>query len=280
MPRKIVIIGAHAAAVDAASAARKADRKAEITLLTTEKYAGYSRCGIPFVIGGHIQKFTDLVVYPSTYYQIMKLNLRRETKVTNIDTKARVVEMIDNAGKTETLEYDNLIITTGANPFIPPIKGRELQGIFSIRTIEDGEKVLRAIHQGAKTAVVIGAGLIGLEVAVGLAEAGIKTTIVEMLPQIIPTMLDTDMARDVQEMLETKGMNILLEKRVEEFIGTDHVEGIIASGEKIKADLVAMSTHGRSGISRWAFGSITDKVLRGGNKPVLMVRAQIESEQK
>jgi len=238
MPRRIVVVGAHAAAVDAASAARKADRKAEITLLTAEKYAGYSRCGIPFVIGGHIRKFTDLIVYPSTYYQIMKLNLRRETKVTNIDTKANVVETIDNAGKTETLEYDNLIITTGANPFVPPIKGRELQGIFTIRTIDDGEKVLQAIHQGAKTAVVIGAGLIGLEVAVGLAEAGIKTTIVEMLPQIIPTMLDTDMARDVQEMLETKGMNILLEKRVEEFIGTDHVEGIIASGEKIKADLV------------------------------------------
>ena len=71
MPRRIVIIGAHAAAVDAASAARKKDRTAEITLLTTEKHAGYSRCGIPFVIGGHIPKFTDLIVFPSSYYQMM-----------------------------------------------------------------------------------------------------------------------------------------------------------------------------------------------------------------
>ncbi len=236
--RRIIIIGAHAAAVDAASAARKTDRTAEITLLTTEKHAGYSRCGIPFVIGGHIPRFTDLIVYPYSYYQMMKLNLRRETRATNIDTKAKTIETEDKTGKTETLEYDNLIIATGANPFVPPISGREKQGIITIRDLDDGEKVLQAIRQGAKTAIVIGAGLIGLEVAVGLAEAGLKTTIVEMLPQIIPTMLDVDMARDVQKMLEAKGMSILLDKRVEEFIGTDHVEGIIAGGDQIKADIV------------------------------------------
>ena len=237
MPRRIVIIGAHAAAVDAASAARKTDRTAEITLLTTEKHAGYSRCGIPFVIGGHIPNFADLVVYPSSYYRMMKLDLRTETTATNVDVKAKTVEIQDKTGKTETLTYDSLIIATGANAFIPPIKGREKQGLITVRTIEDGEKIDQAIKEGAKTAVVMGAGLIGLEVAIGLHERGIKTTVVEMLPQIMPVMLDTDMAKGVQEMLEQKGINIMVGKAVEEFLGTDRVTAITAGGEQINADL-------------------------------------------
>jgi len=237
MPRKILIIGAHAAGVDAAAAARKTDRTAEITLLTTEKYAGYSRCGIPFVIGGHIPKFSDLIVYPTAFYQMMKLDLRRETTATNIDTKNKTVETVDKTGKTETLPYDSLIIATGANAFIPPIKGREKQGIITVRTLEDGEKVDQAIKEGAKTAVVMGAGLIGLEMAIALTERGVKTTVVEMLPQIMPTMLDADMAKGVQEMLEQKGIRIITGKGVEEFLGTDKVTGVVAGGEQIMADI-------------------------------------------
>ncbi len=237
MPRRIVIIGAHAAAVDAASAARKKDRTAEITLLTTEKHAGYSRCGLPFVIGGHIPRFSDLIVYPAAYYQMMKLDLRTETKVTNVDTKAKTVETVDKAGKTETLPYDNLIFATGANAFIPPIKGREKQGLMPVRTIEDGEIIDQAIKNGAKTAVVMGAGLIGIEVAIGLTERGVKTTVVEMLPQILPLMLDADMAKGVQEMLEAKGIKMMLGKGVEEFLGADKVTGISAGEEQINADL-------------------------------------------
>ena len=237
MPRKIVLIGAHAAAVDAASAARKTDRTAEITLLTAEKHAGYSRCGIPFVVGGHIPKFTDLIVYPSSYYQMMKLDLRRETTATGIDPKTKTVETQDKTGKSETLSYDSLIIATGANSFIPPIKGKEKPGILTVRTIEDGEKINQAIEKGAKSAIVMGAGLIGLEVAIGLTERGLKTTVVEMLPQIMPVMLDADMAKGVQEMLESKGITILTGKGVEEFTGTDKVDGVVAAGQQIKADV-------------------------------------------
>lgn len=237
MPRKILIIGAHAAGVDAAAAARKTDRTAEITLLTTEKYAGYSRCGIPFVIGGHIPKFSDLIVYPTAFYQMMKLDLRRETTATNIDTKNKTVETVDKTGKTETLSFDSLILATGANAFIPPIKGREKQGIITIRTLEDGEKVDQAIRQGAKSAVVMGAGLIGLEMAIALTERGVKTTVVEMLPQIMPTMLDADMAKGVQEMLEQRGIRIITGKGVEEFLGADKVTGVVAGGEQIMADI-------------------------------------------
>lgn len=237
MPRRIVIIGAHAAAVDAASAARKTDRTAEITLLTTEKYAGYSRCGLPFVLGGHIQRLEDLIVFPPTFYKMMKLNLLFETTATNIDTEAKKVEIQDKTGKQETLPYDSLIIATGANPFIPPIKGREKKGIMTVRTIEDGKRIDQAVKKGAKTAVVIGAGLIGLEVAIALHERGLKTTVVELIPQILPAMLDQDMAKIVQEMLKQKGINIMVGKGVEEFLGTDKVTGISAAGEQISADL-------------------------------------------
>jgi len=237
MPRRIVIIGAHAAAVDAAAVARKTDRTAEITLLTTEKYAGYSRCGIPFVLGGHIPRFKDLIVFPPTFYKMMKLNLLLETTATSIDTEAKKVEIQDKTGKQETLPYDSLIIATGANSFIPPIKGREKQGIMAVRTIEDGEKIDQAIKNGAKTTVVMGAGLIGLEVAIALHERGLKTTVVELIPQVLPAMLDRDMAKIVQGMLQQKGINIMVGKGVGEFLGPDKVTAISAAGEQISADL-------------------------------------------
>jgi len=237
MPKRIVVIGAHAAGVDAASAARKTDRTAEITLITHEKHAGYSRCGLPFVIGGHIPNFRNLIVFPPAYFQMMKLNLKTETKVTAINAENKTIETKNKEGATETIPYDSLILATGASSFIPPIKGREKQGIHSLRTLEDGEKIDQAIKNGAKKAVVMGAGLIGLETAVAFKERGLGVSVVELLPQVLPRMLDADMAKLVQEMLEQKGINILTGKGVEEFLGTDKVTGIIAGGEQINADL-------------------------------------------
>ena len=237
MARRIIIIGANAAGVEAASSARKKDRTAEITLITQEKTAGYSRCGLPFVIGGQIPSFKDLIVYPPAYFQMLKLNLKTETKVTAINTKEEVVTAVDKAGATETLQYDSLVIATGADAFMPPIKGREKQGILSLRNLEDGERILQAVQKEAKSAVIMGAGLIGLETGVALIERGLKVTIVEMLPQILPAMLDSDMAKQVQEHLQEKGMCILTSKAVQELLGDDIVTAIIAGGEKIEADL-------------------------------------------
>lgn len=237
MVRRIIVVGANAAGVEAASAARKKDRAAEITLIMAEKNAGYSRCGLPFVIGGHIPKFSDLIVYPPAYFQMLKLNLRTQTKATAINTKEKTVTVQTKGDTTETLPYDALVLSTGADAYIPPIKGREKQGILSLRTIEDGEKIDAAVKGGAKSAVIMGAGLIGLEVGVGLIERGLTVTIVEMLPQILPQLLDADMAKLVQEHLEAKGMRILLNKGVQEFVGDPRVTAIVAGGEKIEADL-------------------------------------------
>ncbi len=237
MPKRIVIIGAHAAGVDAASAARKTDRTAEITLITEEKNAGYSRCGLPFVLGGQIPSFSSLIVFPPSFYQMMKLTLKTETRVTAVNTGNKTIDTADKTGKTETISYDSLIMATGASPFMPPIKGKEKQGIHSLRTLEDGERIDQAIKNGAKTAVVMGAGLIGLETAIAFHERGLKTTVVELLPQILPLMLDADMAKLVQEILQQKGINILTSRGVEEFLGEEKVAGIVAGGEQITADL-------------------------------------------
>ena len=111
MPKKVLIIGAHAAGVDAASACRKKDRTTEITLITKEQHAGYSRCGLPFVIGEQIPNFEDLIVFSPAYYKMLKLNLKNETQVTEIDTENKTIDLMNKNSNSETWHYDKLIIT-------------------------------------------------------------------------------------------------------------------------------------------------------------------------
>ena len=237
MPRRIVIVGANASGVEAASAARKKDRTAEITLITKEKTVGYSRCGLPFVIGGVISQFKDLVVYPPAYFQMLKLNLRTQTMALTINHKEKTLTIQTFENTTETIPYDSLIIATGADPFMPPLKGKEKTGILCLRSIEDGEKIDANIRAGAKSAIIMGAGLIGLELGVALRERGLQVTVVERMPQILPQLLDADMAKLVQEHLEQRGMKILLNTPVEEILGEERVSAVKAGGEKLTADL-------------------------------------------
>ncbi len=262
MPRRIVIIGAHAAGVDAASAARKTDRTAEITLITKQKKAGYSPCAIPFVLGRHIPSFNELVVFSPAYYRMMKLDLRLEATVTSISTDAKTVEIEDKTGKRERLEYDSLIITTGAYPFVPPIKGREKRGVYVLRTIDDGEKIDKAIKD-AKTSVVVGAGLIGLETAVAFVERGLKTTVVELLPYVLPLMLDEDMAKVVHGMLEKKGMRVIVKHAADEILGTEKATGVSVAGERIPADIVVVATGIRANTELAKNAGITIGETRG-----------------
>ncbi|MBS7640553.1 MAG: FAD-dependent oxidoreductase [Candidatus Bathyarchaeia archaeon] len=247
MPRRIVIIGAHAAGCDAAAAARLTDRTSEIIMLTQERYAGYSRCGLPFVIGGHIKSFEDLIVFPPSYFKMNRIDLRTETTVTGIDTKAKTVSVHYKDGREETIQYDSLIIATGARAAVPPIKGREKHGVYTLRTIEDGQKIIEALKE-ARSAVVVGAGLIGLEIAVAFMERGVKTTVVELLPQILPAMLDKDIADMIQRELEAKGLRIITGKSVDEIVGEDKVKGVIVAGEQIPADIVVIATGVRGNV--------------------------------
>ena len=245
MPPKIVIIGANAAGVDAAVAARKTNRDAEITLLTRESVGAYSRCGLPFVLGGHIPSFESLVVYPPSFYRMMKFDLRLETTVTNVDVKTKTVEAVTKDGKQESLQYDSLIMATGSYPFKPPIQGIDKEGVFTLHTLKDGVKIAEAMKK-AKSAVIIGSGLIGMETTEAFVKSGIKTTIVEMLPSILPKLLDQDLAPDVQKKFEEKGVSFILGKGVEAIIGEEKVRAVQVAGKEMPTDIVINAAGARS----------------------------------
>ena len=241
MPRKIVIIGANAAGVHAANAARKTDPKAEITLIDKEPYPAYSRCGIPYVLAGEIPSFDDLTAFPPSHYRMMKFDLRLETKARSINPDDKIVLVEDKEGNFEALKYDSLILATGADPFIIPIEGHNLPGVFAMRTVDDGRGIQEAMKM-AENAVVIGAGFIGLETAHALATNKIKTTIVEVVPYILPALFDEDMADYTQKKIEEHGVKVMVGRRVDAILGKDKVEGVSVGGEEVKADIVVMAT--------------------------------------
>ncbi|MDR2700450.1 MAG: FAD-dependent oxidoreductase [Nitrososphaerota archaeon] len=275
MPQKIVIIGANASGIEAASAARKKDRTAEITLITKEKTVGYSRCGLPFVISGTIPQFKELIVYPSAYFQMLKLNLRTQTIAIVINIKEKTVTIQTPEGSNENITYDKLVIATGADPFIPLIKGREKHGILNLRSIEDGEKIDAIIKAGAKSAIIMGAGLIGLELGVALIERGLQVTVVERLPQILPQLLDADMAELVQCHLEQKGMKILLNRTVEEIRGVDNVSAIRTGEENFTADMF-INAFGVRANTKLA----VDSGIPLGETGAIKINARMETEVK
>lgn len=241
VPKKIVIIGANAAGVHAANAARKTNPETEITLIDKEPYPAYSRCGIPYVLANEIPSFDDLTAFPPSHYKMMKFDLRLETKARSINPDEKIVLIEDKEGNFEALKYDSLILATGADPFVIPIEGRKLPGVFAVRTMDDGKTIQQAIKT-AKNAVVIGAGFIGLEMAHAFVANKIKTTIVEVAPYLLPALFDEDMADYAQTKMEEYGVNVLVGRRIDTILGKDKVEGVNVSGEEIKADIVVMAT--------------------------------------
>ncbi|MCK5402685.1 FAD-dependent oxidoreductase, partial [Candidatus Bathyarchaeota archaeon] len=241
MSDKILIIGANASGINAANAARKNNRKAEIILIENDKSPAYSRCGIPYVLAKEIPNINDLIIFPPDHYKMMKLDLRTETKAINIDHDKKSVQLEEKDGTLEKVTYDSLILTTGATPFIIPIKGHDLPGVFAIRTLEDG-RVIQNAMKNAKSAVIIGAGFIGLETAHAFIENEIQTTIVELLPSIIPTLFDYDMAEYAQKKIEAYGVKMLMGKRVTEIVGENKVTGVKVGEDVIDADIVIMAT--------------------------------------
>lgn len=240
-PRKIVIIGANAAGINAANAARRTDGKADIILVTSEEYPAYSRCGIPYVLAGEIPKFDDLIIFPPSHYRMMKLDLRTETTATAINVDEKTVQLEEQGGKREDVKYDALVLATGARPFIIPLPGHDLPGVHAIRTLDDGQVIQQLIDK-ADSAVVIGAGFVGLETAHALIEKKVETTVVELMPSIVPTLFDYDMAGHIQKMIENHGVKMLMGTRVTEITGKDRVEGVKVGDAQVDADLVIMAT--------------------------------------
>lgn len=241
---KVVIIGGGAGGLTTASNIRKYNEDAEITVITRDENIAYSPCAIPYVLCGEVDCFDNIIMHkPEDYLERdIKIITRAEVEEVRSDVNKIKYTPIDSENEPSTeLDYDYLVIATGGAPFIPPVEGSDLEGVFKIRTIEDGVNI-KEYAQKSSTAVVIGAGLIGLEIAYGLRTMGLNVTVTEMLPQIIPRSLDPNMASIVQEYIENKGINVILGNPVEKIIGETHVEGAVFGDEEIKADMIIMAT--------------------------------------
>ncbi len=243
---KIVVIGAGAAGTTAALWAKKTDRKCEVVLINREPYPEYSRCGLPYTISKIIPDFSNLIEHePAWYESFVKIDLRLETEVIDVDSKAKTVKIKNlKNGQEETISYDKLIIATGSHPVAPPIEGiKEKKGVYFLRTLKDAMD-LEAAAQKAKNAVVIGAGLIGVEAAENLVEKGLKVAIVEFLPSLLPLMIDPDMAELVEEEMKKHGIEVYTNTAAKAVIGGEKVEKVLIECRETKetkelpADLV------------------------------------------
>lgn len=245
---KVVICGAGAAGTTAGLWAKKTDRKCEVVLINREPYPEYSRCGLPYTISKVIPEFHNLMDHePAWYESFAKIDLRLETEVTDVDPKAKTVKIKNiKTGEEETINYDKLVIATGSHPAAPPIEGaKEKKGVYFLRTLQDAMDIAAAAEK-AKSVVVIGAGLIGVEVAENLVEKGLKVAIVEFLPSLVPLMIDPDMAELVGEEMLKHGMEVYTNTAAKAVLGGENAEKVLIENretletKELPADMVVI----------------------------------------
>ncbi len=234
----IVIIGFQSAGLTAAAAAHIHDRRAEVTVVERRSYATYHPCGLPYAISGDVSDIHELV---EDEPKMLGVDVRLGKEAKYIDTKAKNVSIQDLKTKSEEkISYDSLILATGGLALKPSIPGVDLKNVFTLRTVEDGKDIIASLAK-SKRAVVVGAGPIGVEVASALKKKGLETTIVELLPNILPGMLDSDMAATVSEHLNKAEIAVKYGQPVQEIRGKDKVKSVILKDEEISTDLVILS---------------------------------------
>jgi len=203
--KKTVIIGAVAAGMSAATRLRRLDEEAQIVVLEAGEHVSYANCGLPYYVGGVIDERSALLLQtPSQLTARFGLDVRVNSCAVAIDTSAKTVTVAAH-GTTYVESYDHLILSPGAQPIVPPIPGAERA--LTLRDIADVDHLANAVDAAA-TAVVIGAGFVGLEVAENLARRGLSVTVVERAPQVLGA-LDPELAVHVQDSLEANGVHVL-----------------------------------------------------------------------
>ncbi|MDD4803346.1 MAG: FAD-dependent oxidoreductase, partial [Syntrophomonas sp.] len=232
-----VIIGSGIAALSSAAAIRERNATAAITLLTEEKVKTYYRPALSDYLSADLPD-DKLYVYGEDWYEDKKVDVKTSVRVGSIDTINKQV-MLDN---DTSQSYDKLIIATGARSNIPPFKGVDNQGVFALRTLEDAHR-LKAALQHCKKAVVIGGGVLGLEAVEEMLALNIQVTVVEHNNRLMPRQLDEPSSQRLQELMNSRGINLCLGVDTEEILGDGIVSGVkLNTGEILDADLVLLST--------------------------------------
>lgn len=234
---KIVIIGGVAGGMSAATRMRRLDADAEIIVIEKSGHVSYANCGLPYYVGGVIEEEEALLLQtPASLHARFRLDVRIASEVLAIDPAGKSVEVLNEiSGEKYQLSYDKLVLSPGASPVVPPIPG--IERAMTLRTVEDVEKIFTRVSEQPRSAVVIGGGFIGVEIAENLTHKGIATTVVEASPQLLAP-LDPEMATLVAAEMKRNGVNLHLGVSASE-ISEKAVK--LSNGTEIAAEMIILA---------------------------------------
>ena len=241
---KVLIIGGVAAGTKTAAKLKREDRSAELTVITKDQDISYAGCGLPYYVGGAIGSRDELIVNtPQKYSGLTGVEVRTGKEAVALDAEKKEVTVKDVVtGEEEACPYDKLVIAVGASPSVLPVEGKNLSGVFTMRTPDDAEGIrIYAEKNDVKKAVVIGGGFIGLEAAENLKARGINVTVIDFASQILPNILDPEMAVYAKKHLINAGIRVLTGTSAKEILGTDKVTGVKTSAGILPCELLIMA---------------------------------------
>lgn len=270
---KVLILGGVAAGTKVAAKLLRENRDCEVTVLTKGKDISYAGCGLPYYVGGVIQDRSQLIVNtPEKFAGLTGARVITQTEAVAVHPAEHRVTARDlSSGQEQDYGYDKLVIATGASPFLPPVPGLELKNVFVMRTPDDAIALREALEAGEiKRAVVAGGGFIGLEVAENLAAKGVKTTVIDFAPHVLPNFLDPEMSEFVENRMAEAGVMPLTNVALEGVEGDGKVEKVLTSKRAMKADALVLAIGIRpntaflegSGIEMCKGAILTDAHLR------------------
>ncbi len=274
MPKNVLVIGGVALGPKAACRFKRLEPESKVTLIDQGAIISYGGCGIPYFVGGDVEKVEGLratsagvIRTPEFFHDLRDVDVQLGTRALKINRREKTVTVEDVAtGQTRDIAYDKLVIATGSTPRVPPIPGHDLENVTTVTCIEAAQAVQqRCAARSISSAVIVGAGFIGLEMAVALADQwGIKTTVIELLPQVLPAQISPNLAHMAQHDLEELGITVLTGEQVKELMGEDgKVRQVVTDKRVIDADEVIFSV-GVSPNSQIAADAGLDCHPRGG----------------
>ena len=241
---KVLVIGGVAAGTKTAAKLKREDRSIEVTVISKDKDISYAGCGLPYYVGGMIEEPGELIVNtPEKYAALTGVTVLTGKEAIRLDAASKSVAVKDVAtGEEEMLGYDKLVISVGASPAVPPVKGMGLSGVFTMRTPDDAIRVRDYVQDnGVKKAVVVGAGFIGLEMAENLQQQGLAVTVIDFASQILPNILDEEMAFYGKKHLLKKGIRVITGTKAEEIVGEERVSAVKTSAGTLSCSLLIMA---------------------------------------